>query len=346
MSRLLILSVAPGLAEADPTKTWVQGELRRRVAAMVKNDAVMVSKESDWAVQDIGLAGRGVIHVAMTLLGTRLDNGRVVRDWGPADQLDFTPPEHREQLRAEAMLEAGRRARSAGWDVGILIMRAPDQRHEPSDYLGLTNTMAGPGALAIDETAYQLVVAQPDVVWIDLETGGVAEHKNPILEIGAVRADSSSRRVIDKFEIKLAVPRNMIVEREARIVNGYSEVQWQSAVETSAGLGDFLRWLPDRFVPGGYNFPFDKRFMIYNFAKYGLQKPGWIERLTIDPMLHLRNNKALYPNLVNAKLDTVCENFGISNSIRHRALADAERTRLVYLRLMRKQPENSIFQGA
>jgi DNA polymerase III subunit epsilon len=346
MSRLLILSVAPGLAETNPMKTWVQGELRRRVAAMAKNDAIMVGEESDWAVQDIGAADSGVTRVVLSLLGTRMDNGRVVKDWCPAAEIDFTPPDQREQRRSEAMLEAGRRARSAGWDVGILVMRVADQRHEAADYLALTNTMAGVGALPIDEAAYRLEVAQPDVVWIDLETGGTAEHKNPIIEIGAVRATSSSRRVIDKFEIKLAVPRNMIVERDARIVNGYSEIQWQDAIEQSAGLADFLRWLPDRFVAGGYNFPFDKRFLIYSFAKYGLSPPGWIERLTIDPMQHLKNNKAMYPTLVNAKLDTVCEHFGITNSIRHRALADAERTRLVYLRLMRKEPENSIFQGA
>ena len=345
MTRLLVVSIAPGLTITDHAKAWVRGELQRRLSTLATKDVVVAGDEDGWAMDAAKPRDRGIVHVELTVRGTRIENGTVVADWCPADDIDFTAPEHRGKRRNETFLEYAGRARAAGWDAGLLVIRGPGQPHDLGDHLVLSNTM-GPG-LPVHETVYEPPPPPGllDVVWIDLETGGTSQFKNPIIEIGAVRSDYSCRKVIAHYEAKLAIPPGMWVESEAAKVNGYTRTLWQNAAEASVVLAEFAAWLPAQFVPAGYNFKgFDARFLIYNFEKYGVKEPGWRFDKLIDPMPRIKSLKKHHGDMENARLTTACEHFGISNDVTHRALADAERSRLLYLKILDKEPESSIFQ--
>lgn len=345
MTRLLVVSVAPGLAATDPAKSWVRDELRGRLVGLARNDVIVAGDEDTWAIEATGAKDRGIVHVELTVRGTRIENGVVAADWCPADEIDFTPPEHRGKRRNETFLEYAGRARAAGWDAGLLVIRGPDLPHGLGDHLVLSNTM-GPG-LQVHEATFEPPPPPGllDVVWIDLETGGTSQFKNPIIEIGAVRSDYSCRKVISHYEAKLAIPPGMWVETEAAVINGYTRALWQNAAEASVVLAEFAAWLPAKFIPAGYNLKgFDRRFLVYNFEKYGIKEPGWRFDKLIDPMPRIKSLKKHHGDMENARLTTACEHFGISNDITHRALADAERSRLLYLKILDKEPESSIFQ--
>jgi DNA polymerase III epsilon subunit-like protein len=184
--------------------------------------------------------------------------------------------------------------------------------------------------------------SRPDIVWIDLETGGTSPKQHPILEIAAVHSDPSSLGVLRVFETKIAVPQGFSVDARAAEVNGYNPIQWRGAPSVTEALTAFRAWLPEAFTAAGYNFSFDRRFLEHWFTRHEIQMPGWRGQ-DIDPMPTVRATLKKQGFMDNARLDSACHYYGIYNDVRHRALADAERARLVYLALLGKTATNSIF---
>jgi DNA polymerase III epsilon subunit-like protein len=244
-----------------------------------------------------------------------------------------------------AVVAAAKKAKDSGWDVRVLALRAPWSKTAGTDYTCSKAEAAGLRIVPLSvemngpETATKpLLLHELDVIWCDLETGGRVESMHAIVEIGAVRTDPSHRHVLDKFELKLWPADGFVVDHGASLINGFSNARWSAnnAFEAREGLDKFLKWLPERFRFANYNANFDVRFLKYHAKVHGLPSMGIVGDL-IDPLFTVRKTLKKTGVLPNAKLDTICEYYGIRSNDAHQALADAERARLVYLALLGKE---------
>jgi DNA polymerase III epsilon subunit-like protein len=279
----------------------------------------------------------GVKRVELHANGQRYENDRHVGSWtnAPRQELD----------RNFALVESAARAKEAGWDVSVHGFVAPWSETNGTRH---TLELARKRGLRVEERTVEqpetanIAVVRPDVVWIDIETGGISPKQHPIIEIAAVHSDPSSMGVIRTFETKVAVPQGFFVEAQAANVNGYNPLSWRGAPSITEALTSFHAWLPSKFIPGGYNFNFDRRFLEHWFQRENVPMPGWHAQ-EIDPLPTARSTLKKQGYIDSAKLDVLCYYFGIYNEVRHRALADAERARLVYLAFLGKTPTNSVF---
>lgn len=147
-------------------------------------------------------------------------------------------------------------------------------------------------------------------VVIDIETDGLDEGKNSIIEIGAIKIkgdklDSFSRLIRVDYEL----PRNIV-----NLTNITDEMLDESGGNKEEVLKDFLEFIEDLPIVG-YNLSFDIKFIKYNLGKLGLD----IQNKQVDLLPIVREKTTL----ANYKLLTVAKHFGIAEKIPHRGLLDA-----------------------
>lgn len=342
--RLLLVTGSRSLAADAGSKFWADGKVDLAVRSLSRGDVVLAGGApgpDTWAVEHAKAAG--VRRIELRLDGQRYENGIAVGPW--TQEIPALRNREWPLVRNKALVACAAKARDAGWSVEVLALKDP---RSPTQ--GTMHTVVAAEAERLFVTVHTYVPAnrqQTRVVWIDTETGGSNHNFHPVIEIGAVMTDSSSRRIISRFETKLDVPIGMLVNPEAAAINGYTPELWRGAPSNYKGMQMFLEWLPDDvFIAAGYNHAFDRRFIRVACERHKLPQPKWHPEKTIDPMYKLKSMLAKTSRVPNAKLDTICEHFGIENSVRHRALADAERARLVYLKLVGLEPESTIFERA
>lgn len=177
------------------------------------------------------------------------------------------------------------------------------------------------------------LVRDRPLVFIDTETTGLDPGRNVIVEIGAVRV----------------TPELDVVEELSLLVNpdsyGTYEVQAKALEVNGLNLDDLRAggvpadWAAQelgRLVSGavivGHNVAFDWGFVQRLFDRYHVVPPDLVyHRLDTVSML--------WPFVLNGKvksmkLDAACEAFGVPSPVKHRALADAQRTLGVYRHLI------------
>jgi DNA polymerase III epsilon subunit-like protein len=342
MKEILLVVGAAALKEPR-VEPWVRAEVRKRLQDSTVRAVLTGGTTAErWAATEAQDAGRASTELRFD--AGRYENSKRVGNWlEPFAALNL---DGRGWFNAcdEVLVSMAKKAIAAGWKVKPLILHAEWSKEIFSDrelaFNAFDEELRLP-RLDDGEEVYS-VPPQPDVVWFDLETGGMSDKNYPIIEIGAVRTDPSHRHVIGTFETKLAVPAGMLVEYEAAQINGYTDDLWRDAPEASVALKSFLKWLPPSFVPAGYSVSFDMRFLRTAFSRYALPTPGWSDT-TIDPLYTIRRTLKKRNLVENSQLATACEYYKIYNDTKHRALADAERARLVYLKLMGHEAESSIF---
>lgn len=147
-------------------------------------------------------------------------------------------------------------------------------------------------------------------VVIDIETDGLDEENNSIIEIGAIKikgnkAESFSRLIRVEYEL----PRNIV-----NLTNITDEMLDESGGNKEEVLKDFFEFIEDLPIVG-YNLSFDIKFIKYNLGKLGLD----IQNKQVDLLPIVREKTTL----ANYKLLTVAKHFGIAEKIPHRGLLDA-----------------------
>lgn len=147
-------------------------------------------------------------------------------------------------------------------------------------------------------------------VVIDIETDGLDEGKNSIIEIGAIKikgnkAESFSRLIRVDYEL----PQNIV-----NLTNITDEMLDESGGNKEEVLKDFIEFIEDLPIVG-YNLSFDIKFIKYNMENLGLD----IQNKQVDLLPIVRENTTL----ANYKLSTVAKHFGIAEKIPHRGLLDA-----------------------
>lgn len=147
-------------------------------------------------------------------------------------------------------------------------------------------------------------------VVIDIETDGLDEEKNSIIEIGAIKikgnkAESFSRLIRVDYEL----PQNIV-----NLTNITDEMLDESGGNKEEVLKDFIEFIEDLPIVG-YNLSFDIKFIKYNMENLGLD----IQNKQVDLLPVVREKITL----ANYKLSTVAKHFGIAEKIPHRGLLDA-----------------------
>lgn len=358
MKKLLLVTGSRALADGSRSdaESWAKNILRTAMAGMDSRDVLLSGGATGpdyWAAQES--RSRGIRTIELKLDGKRYDNDKIVGEWFDPKTAGRFSAQTWPLERNRVLIDSAVKSRDAGWKVTVLALVAPWSKTKGT---GHTLLHAGLNGLLTEEHIFEeakftppaatpmIEIETPDVIWLDLETGGTS-NRAPIIEIGAIRTDSSSRIIRDVFETKLQVPAGMFVDPGAAAINGYDEELWSSAPLEPVGLKAFLEWLPkNHFAGAGYNHPFDRRFVHLGCSRYGLPKPLWEKHLPIDPLHKIRQLLKNRGKIQDAKLDTACDHLGIYNEVRHRALADAERARLVFLKLLGMSPEKSIFDSA
>ena len=141
---------------------------------------------------------------------------------------------------------------------------------------------------------------------VDLETTGFGKTDR-VVEIAVVVVDPETGAVVDEFDTLLNPGRDM----GATHVHGITASMVESAPTFEEVVGVLSRVLGGNILVA-HNLPFDKRFLMQEFERAGID---------VDPGIGVCTLK-----LTGEKLALVCERHGIKIESHHRALADARAT--------------------
>jgi DNA polymerase-3 subunit epsilon len=154
----------------------------------------------------------------------------------------------------------------------------------------------------------------------DLETTGLIPGVDRIVEIGAVSFRTGG--VIGRFET--LVDPEMPMSPGARDINGISDEMLAGKPVIGEVLPEFFRFLGGSF-PVAHNAPFDVGFVCAAAALHGPQAPDM-------PVFDTRVlAEAAFPGRGSYSLAALKRAFSIGSVTSHRALADAEACRELFL---------------
>ena len=167
-----------------------------------------------------------------------------------------------------------------------------------------------------------------EYVALDLETTGLDPATDRVVEIGAVRFRPDGS-VVDRFAT-LVNPRRPIPERVQRI-HGISDRHVRHAPGIETALPTFFAWASIDDGAGvawmAHNARFDAGFLAAEARRIGR---GGLDRHLLDTLALARKR---LPHLTRHSLDRLTPALGLDASDPHRAGADSERVRLLWLAL-------------
>ncbi|MBM4416673.1 MAG: 3'-5' exonuclease, partial [Chloroflexi bacterium] len=155
-------------------------------------------------------------------------------------------------------------------------------------------------------------------VAIDLETTGFDPAVEHIIEVGAVRFGRGGRA--QRFS-SLVRP-NRGIPREVQALTGIRDIDLLSAPPLAAVLGE-LRAFAAGCVPVGHNVQFDLAFLEANGLALGPRSYDTFDLASV-----------LLTGATQLQLAAVAGALGVAMPVAHRALADADATHTVFLRLL------------
>ncbi|HLZ22041.1 MAG TPA: exonuclease domain-containing protein [Ktedonobacterales bacterium] len=161
---------------------------------------------------------------------------------------------------------------------------------------------------------------QPVRVAIDLETTGLLPEQDAVIEVGALKFAGDD--ILDTFESFVALPPGVSLPYRVRRLTGINPAQLRGApafFDLVPRLRTFLGDLP--LV--GHSVPFDAAF---------LRRAGLARHNPLVDTYELAST--LLPDLPSYTLASVGSALDVSNPTHHRALADAQLARDVFLALL------------
>ena len=170
----------------------------------------------------------------------------------------------------------------------------------------------------------------------DCETTGLNWDQDKLVEVAVVLIDGGQVSSEHSWLLNPGVP----IPLEASAVHGITDEEVVGAPTLGAVSGYLLRVLAGR-IPVAYNVPFDRSFL--HAAVRALNAPtGYVPAFQyeidwIDPLVWARK---LFPALPSRKLGEVAKHLGLQKDGLHRALADAQTTADVFLRIACDLPED------
>ena len=174
---------------------------------------------------------------------------------------------------------------------------------------------------------------QAEFVIIDTETTGLsATNGDRMVEIAAVKIKKGS--VVERFESFIDPER--AIPHGAQHIHKITKEMLKNAPKAKEILPDVLHFIGGACVVG-HNIKFDLDFLCYQLSLIGRKLKN--ETPALDT---LKMSKHFLPHLSNYSLSSVALSFGIKIKETHRALADAELTADVFIRLLEMAEEQKL----
>lgn len=153
--------------------------------------------------------------------------------------------------------------------------------------------------------------AKPYIV-LDIETDGLDESKNQIIEIGAIKV---SGKELEEFHY-LVQSDNRLQKDIIRLTGITDDMLQQEGVTIDLALEELLDFVGNLDIIG-YGVKFDLTFINTKLTELG---HPILTNSVHDLMRYVKSEKIF---LENYKLQTVLESYGIDEQVPHRALLDA-----------------------
>lgn len=164
-------------------------------------------------------------------------------------------------------------------------------------------------------------------VAFDIETTGL-ERTSKIIEIGAVKVVNGV--ITDSFQ-EFVNP-GILIPPVITHITGITDEMVNDADRIYDVLPRFKNFAGNNILVGHNAISFDCKIMGHRADEYGI----YIGNDVFDTLRFVRYRCEPFLGLSNNKLSVLCDYFGITSDIYHRADADAEVTAKLYLTLQQK----------
>lgn len=174
-----------------------------------------------------------------------------------------------------------------------------------------------------------------DLLFVDTETTGLDPTKHELLEVAAIRTSPDGGTILQTYEAKLFPLHLETAEAKALEINKYSAAEWtvEKCMKPEIVV-DNLQRMAGNTVLVGQNVSFDEGFLSPLFTRLGMKPPWGYHKIdTVSLAWPLYFNNAELPGL---SLEKLCKFLGVEAMPTHRAAADVEACRQVYLKLMER----------
>jgi len=179
-------------------------------------------------------------------------------------------------------------------------------------------------------------------VVLDIETTGFSPKAHAeIIEIGAVKLDIDSRKVVGKFKQHIQPSETFSIPQKITNVTGiaWKDVEGKPFIEqVLPAFGEFIGDLPVVAHNASFDWP---RFLVPAFQMVGLHKMN-------DCICTMRLAKDLFPDREKGEynLESLCLMYGYTIQNHHSAYSDALTTAALFLRLLEEyRQRNKGFSG-
>jgi DNA polymerase-3 subunit epsilon len=162
------------------------------------------------------------------------------------------------------------------------------------------------------------------VIVIDFETSGMTpENGDRAIEVAAVLVRDG--QIKEHFQ-RLINP-GFLISREIEMVTGINNQMLAEAESADQVLPELARFISSHPLVA-HNASFDQKFLEAEFALLGKNRP-------FNFGCTLKISRRIYPDLQNYKLETLVRYHRLENGKQfHRALADAEMTAALWLKII------------
>ena len=157
-----------------------------------------------------------------------------------------------------------------------------------------------------------------DFVFLDIETTGLDTDIDQIIEIGAIKVSGDK-----EIEFHRMIHEDIHIPDEVRNLTGITDDMLMEGMPLEKSIRDLDVFIRDTVLVG-YNVSFDLRFLNKAYEKYSM---GTIRNKTLELMREAKKKNSFQRNY---KFETTLKEYGINQSVPHRALEDAKLLKLLF----------------
>ena len=155
-----------------------------------------------------------------------------------------------------------------------------------------------------------------EIIVLDIETTGLDEKKDSIIEIAAIRLEGS--KMVDEFQFLVKPTKNLVLTPTIVALTGITDKDLEGAIDLNEIKDKLIEFVGDRPIVG-HNISFDLDFLKVN----DINLPG--ERLDTIELA-----QTLLPKLSFYNLGYLANHYNFSNLPTHRAMSDVLATAELY----------------